>query len=72
MNKMNDMDDMKKEVKKTAKKAKYMAQEVAEDVKDNFQGAMVMMENKTDEMVDRFEQKKFAYEIKQKMKKDMK
>lgn len=72
MNQMNDFDDMKKEVKKTAKKAKYMAQEVAEDVKDNFEGAMVMMENKKDELVDRYEQKKFAHEIKQKMEKDMK
>ena len=66
------MDNMKKEIKKTAKKAKYMAQEVVEDVKDNFQGAMIMMENKKDEMVDRYEQKKFANDIKNKMKKDMK
>ena len=72
MKQINDMDDMKREVKKTAKKAKFMAKEVAEDVKDNFQGAMTIMENKTDEVVDRFEQKKFAYEIKQKMEKDMK
>lgn len=71
MNKMNNMDDMKKEVEKTAKKAKYMAEEVAEDIKDNFQGAMVMMENKKDEIVDRYEQKKFAHDIKQKMKKDV-
>lgn len=72
MNKMNGMDDMKKEMKKTAKKAKYMAEEVTEDLKDNLQGAMVMMENKKDELVDRYEQKKFAHEIKQKMENDMK
>lgn len=72
MNNMNNLDDMKKEIKKTAKKANYMAKEVTEDVKDNLQGAMVMMENKVDDMVDRYEQKKFAKEIKHKMEKDMK
>lgn len=36
MSHINDMNDMKREVKKTANKAKYMAKEVAEDVKDNF------------------------------------
>ena len=35
MSHINDMNDMKREVKKTANKAKYMAKEVAEDVKDN-------------------------------------
>ncbi|MGL6108045.1 hypothetical protein [Romboutsia sp.] len=69
---MNDMNNMKKEIKKTAKKAKYMAQEVAEDVKDNFQGAMIMVENKKDEMIDKYEQKKFVNDIKHKMEKDMK
>ena len=37
MSHINDMNDMKREVKKTANKAKYMAKEVAEDVKDNFE-----------------------------------
>lgn len=69
---MDNMNDMKKEIKKTATKAKYMAQEVVEDVKDNLQGAMIIMENKKDEIVDRYEQKKFANDIKHKMKKDMK
>ena len=43
MTEMNNMNDMKREVKKTADDAKYMAKEVAKDVKDNFQGAMNMM-----------------------------
>ena len=46
MNHINDMNDMKREVKKTINKAKYMAKEVAEDVKDNFEGAMNIMESK--------------------------
>ena len=49
MSHINDMNDMKREVKKTANKAKYMAKEVAEDVKDNFEGAMNIMESKKDE-----------------------
>lgn len=69
---MNEMNNMKKEFEKTAKKAKYMAEEVAEDLKENFEGAMMVMENKKDELVDRYEQKKFAHDIKQKMEKDMK
>ena len=48
MSHINDMNDMKREVKKTATKAKYMAKEVAEDVKDNFEGAMNIMESKKD------------------------
>ena len=46
MNQMNNFNDMKNEVKKTANKAKHVAKEVAGDVKDNFQGAIGMMENK--------------------------
>ena len=72
MSHINDMNDMKREVKKTAKKAKYMAKEVAEDVKDNFEGAMNIMESKKDELVDMYEQKKFAHDIKKQMKNEMK
>ena len=46
MNTMNNFNDMKSEVKKTAKKATHMAKEVVEDVKDNFEDAIGMMENK--------------------------
>ena len=72
MSHINDMNDMKREVKKTANKAKYMAKEVAEDVKDNFEGAMNIMESKKDELVDMYEQKKFANDIKKQMKNEMK
>ena len=68
MSHINDMNDMKREVKKTANKAKYMAKEVAEDVKDNFEGAMNIMESKKDELVE----KKFAHDIKKQMKNEMK
>ncbi|WP_042273805.1 hypothetical protein [Faecalimicrobium dakarense] len=71
MNNM-DMNNLTKDMKDTAKKAKYMAKEVAEDVKDNFEGAMNIMEAKKDEMMDRYEQKKFAAEIKNQMKKENK
>ena len=56
------MNDMKREVKKTANKAKYMAKEVAEDVKDNFEGAMNIMESKKDELVDMYEENNKAEE----------
>ena len=72
MSHINDMNDMKREVKKTATKAKYMAKEVAEDVKDNFEGAMNIMESKKDELVDMYEQKKFAHDIKKQMKNELK
>ena len=72
MNHINNMNDMKKEVKKTANKAKYMAIEVAEDVKDNFEGAINIMESKKDELVDMYEQKKFAHDIQKQMKKELK
>ena len=65
-------ENFKREVKKTANKAKYMAKEVAEDVKDNFEGAMNIMESKKDELVDMYEQKKFAHDIKKQMKNEMK
>lgn len=68
MNKMNNMNDMKREVKKTAKKAKNMAKEVAVDVKDNFQGAMNMMESKLDDAVDMIGDNKFVNSIKKQMK----
>ena len=64
MSHINDMNDMKREVKKTANKA--------EDVKDNFEGAMNIMESKKDELVDMYEQKKFAHDIKKQMKNEMK
>lgn len=72
MSQINDMNDMKREVKKTAKKAQFMAKEVAEDVKENFEGAMNIMESKKDELVDMYEEKKFAHDIKKQMKNEMK
>lgn len=69
---MSHINDMKREVKKTATKAKYMAKEVAEDVKDDLEGAMNIMESKKDELVDMYEQKKFAHDIKKQMKNEMK
>ena len=61
MSHINNMNDMKREVKK-----------VAEDLKDNFEGAMNIMESKKDELVDMYEQKKFAHDIKKQMKNEMK
>ncbi len=49
-----------------------MAKEVAEDVKENFEGAMNIMESKKDELVDMYEEKKFAHDIKKQMKNEMK
>lgn len=71
MNNMN-MNNLTEDMKHTAKKAKYMAKEVTEDVKDNMQGAMSMMQSKKDEMMDRYEQKKFAADIENQMNKENK
>ena len=69
---MNTMDNMKNVVKKTAKKAKFMAKEMVEDVKDNFEGAMSIMESKKDDLVDLYDRKKFSHDIKKQMKNEMK
>ena len=69
---MNTMDNMKNEVKKTAKKAKFMAKEMVEDVKDNFEGAMSIMESKKDDLVDLYDRKKISHDIKKQMKNEMK
>ena len=69
---MEDMNDMKREVKKTAKKAEYMAKEIGEDIKDGFEGAVNMMENKADEVVDMYEQKKFARRAEKKVEQEYK
>ncbi|MEG1310580.1 MAG: hypothetical protein RR942_00505 [Romboutsia sp.] len=69
---MDNMNELKKDLKKTAKKAEYMAKEVANDVRDNIEGAVHIMEEKKDQMMDKFEQKKFSAEIKHQMEKEYK
>ena len=44
----------------------------AADVKDNFEGAMSIMESKKDDLVDFYDRKKFSHDIKKQMKNEMK
>ena len=52
MNDINNINDMKNEVKRTTNKVKHMAKEVVGDAKDNFQGAMNVMESKIEDTKD--------------------
>ena len=64
----NKKEDLKEGVKKTA----YVMKNTAEDLKDDAQGAMVNLEIKKDEMMERYEQKKFSKELEKQMKNEMK
>ncbi|CZR97485.1 MULTISPECIES: hypothetical protein [unclassified Clostridioides] len=67
-----DMKNMKEDIKDGVKKTAYVMKNTAEDLKDDAQGAMVNLEMKKDEMMERYEQKKFAKEIEKQMKDEMK
>ena len=67
-----DMKNMKEDLKEGVKKTAYVMKNTAEDLKDDAQGAMVNLEMKKDEMMERYEQKKFSKELEKQMKKEMK
>ncbi|MDB0439719.1 hypothetical protein C4R89_09245 [Clostridioides difficile] len=67
-----DMKNMKEDLKEGAKKTAYVMKNTAEDLKDDAQGAMVNLEMKKDEMMERYEQKKFAKDLEKQMKNEMK
>lgn len=58
-----DMKNMKEDLKEGVKKTAYVMKNTAEDLKDDAQGAMVNLEMKKDEMMERYEQKKFSKEL---------
>ena len=64
-----DMKNMKEDLKEGVKKTAYVMKNTAEDLKDDAQGAMVNLEMKKDEMMERYEQKKFSKELEKQMKK---
>ncbi|AKP43056.1 TPA: hypothetical protein P1M42_002990 [Clostridioides difficile] len=67
-----DMKNMKEDLKEGVKKTAYVMKNTAEDLKDDAQGAMVNLEIKKDEMMERYEQKKFSKELEKQMKNEMK
>ena len=67
-----DMKNMKEDLKEGVKKTAYVMKNTAEDLKDDAQGAMVNLEMKRDEMMERYEQKKFSKELEKQMKNEMK
>lgn len=67
-----DMKNMKEDLKEGVKKTAYVMKNTAEDFKDDAQGAMVNLEMKKDEMMERYEQKKFSKELEKQMKNEMK
>ena len=67
-----DMKNMKEDLKEGVKKTAYVMKNTAEDLKDDAQGAMVNLEMKEDEMMERYEQKKFSKELEKQMKNEMK
>ena len=66
------MKNMKEDLKEGVKKIAYVMKNTAEDLKDDAQGAMVNLEMKKDEMMERYEQKKFSKELEKQMKNEMK
>ncbi|HBG1019681.1 hypothetical protein KWJ93_006080 [Clostridioides difficile] len=67
-----NMKNMKEDLKEGVKKTAYVMKNTAEDLKDDAQGAMVNLEMKKDEMMERYEQKKFSKELEKQMKNEMK
>ncbi|MCE0641855.1 hypothetical protein LWE98_12985 [Clostridioides difficile] len=67
-----DMKNMKEDLKEGVKKTAYVMKNTAEDLKDDAQGAMVNLEMKKDEMMERYEQKKFSKELERQSRKEMK
>lgn len=67
-----DMKNMKEDLKEGVKKTAYVMKNTAEDLKDDAQGAMVNLEMKKDEIMERYEQKKFSKELEKQMKNEMK
>ena len=66
------MKNMKEDLKEGVKKTAYVMKNTAEDLKDDAQGAMVNLEMKKDEMMERYVQKKFSKELEKQMKNEMK
>ena len=66
------MKNIKEDLKEGVKKTAYVMKNTAEDLKDDAQGAMVNLEMKKDEMMERYEQKKFSKELEKQMKNEMK
>ncbi|WP_270940040.1 hypothetical protein [Romboutsia lituseburensis] len=66
------MENLKDDLQKGMKKAEFVLKDTAEDIKDDAKGVMMGMEMKKDEMVEEYEQKKFAKDLKHQMEKEEK
>ena len=58
-----EMNNMKNDMKEGAQKVGHVMKHTAEDLKDDFKGAMASMEMKKDEMMEKYEEKKFSREL---------
>lgn len=67
-----EMKNMKNDIKEGAEKVGHAVKHTAEDLKDDVKGAMASMEMRKDEMVERYEEKKFSRELKKQMEEESK
>ena len=67
-----EMKNIKNDVKEGVEKVGHVMKHTAEDLKDDVKGAMASIEMKKDEMVERYEEKKFSRELKKQMEKESK
>lgn len=65
-----EMKNMKNDMKEGAQKVGHVMKHTAEDLKDDVMGAMASMEMRKDEMMEKYEEKKFSRELKKQMEKE--
>lgn len=67
-----EMENLKNDLQTGMKKTQYVMKDTVEDIKDDAKGVMAGMQMKKDEMVEGYEQKKFANDLKKQMEKEPK
>ena len=67
-----EMENLKNDLQTGMKKTQYVMKDTVEDIKDDAKGVMVGMQMKKDDMMEGYEQKKFANNLKKQMEKEPK
>ena len=62
-----EMENLKNDLQEGMKKTQYVMKDTVEDLKDDAKGVMAGMEMKRDEMMQEYQQKKFANDLKKQM-----
>lgn len=62
-----EMENLKNDLQKGMKKTQNVMKDTVEDIKDDAKGVMVGMEMKREDMMEGYEQKKFAKDLKKQM-----